>query len=93
MATPQEQSAPAYYLAGGKQAHEAGEFLTDPQLADLLHVDRRTTKRWRANGEGPPFIRLGRQRVIYARYDVDQWLAERRFTHRAAEAASQQAAA
>jgi excisionase family DNA binding protein len=63
-------------------------FLTDPQLAALLHVDDRTTLRWRNNGSGPPFVRVGPRRILYRRSDVDAWLAARTFPHRAAEAVS-----
>ena len=65
---------------------ESPEFLTDWQLCALLHVDSRTTLRWRTEGGGPAFIRAGARRVLYRRSDVDTWLAARTFKHRAAEA-------
>ena len=43
------------------------EFLTDAQLCGLLHLDPRTTLRWRADGGGPAFIRAGSRRVLYRR--------------------------
>lgn len=64
----------------------SGEFLTDAQLCALLHVDDRTTLRWRIDGEGPPFVRVGQRRVLYRRNDVDGWIAARTYKHRAAEA-------
>jgi predicted DNA-binding transcriptional regulator AlpA len=64
------------------------EFLTDAQLCGLLHVDDRTTLRWRTDGAGPLFVRVGQRRVLYRRADVDAWLAARTFPHRAAEAAA-----
>lgn len=64
----------------------SAEFLTDAQLCALLHVDSRTTLRWRTDGDGPLFIRVGQRRVLYSRNDVDNWLASRTFAHRAAEA-------
>lgn len=64
------------------------EFLTDTQLCALLHVDARTTLRWRADGGGPPFVRVGPRRVLYRRADVEAWLAARTFRHRAAESVS-----
>ncbi len=65
---------------------QSPEFLTDWQLCALLHVDARTTMRWRTDGGGPAFIRAGARRVLYRRSDVDTWLAARTFKHRAAEA-------
>jgi prophage regulatory protein len=62
------------------------EFLTDAQFAALMHVDDRTTLRWRTVGDGPPFVRVGPRRILYRRTDVDAWLAARTFPHRAAEA-------
>jgi len=69
-----------------KTETQAGEFLSDAQTCDLLHVTSRTTARWRVEGSGPPFIRAGGRRVLYRRTDVERWLATRTFAHRAAEA-------
>jgi len=66
--------------------HERAEFLTDAQLCALLHVDERTTLRWRTDGGGPPFVRVGPRRILYRRVDIDGWISSRTFTHRAAEA-------
>jgi excisionase family DNA binding protein len=62
------------------------EFLTDAQLCALLHCDDRTTLRWRNDGGGPQFVRVGPRRVLYRRSDVEAWLTARTFAHRAAEA-------
>lgn len=61
------------------------EFLTDAQLCELLHVDARTTLRWRTDGDGPSFVRVGPRRLLYRRADVDAWISTRTFPHRAAE--------
>ena len=61
------------------------EFLTDAQLCELLHVDDRTTLRWRTAGGGPPFVRIGPRRILYRRADLNAWLAANTFPHRAAE--------
>ena len=66
----------------------AGEFLTDAQLCEWLQVEERTTLRWRRDSTGPPFLRLGSRQIRYRRSDVDRWLAERTFQHRAAEIAA-----
>jgi predicted DNA-binding transcriptional regulator AlpA len=67
-------------------ADQRREYLTDQQLCDLLHVNPRTSMRWRRDGGGPPFIRVGERRVLYRASDVNSWLAARTFAHRAAEA-------
>ena len=67
-------------------AHD--DYLTDAQLADRLHVTARTTMRWRRDGNGPAYLRVGVRRVLYRRADVEAWLANRNLAHRAAEAAA-----
>ena len=62
------------------------EFLTDGQLCSLLHVDPRTTLRWRREGSGPRYVRAGLRRVLYAKTDVDAWAASRSFRSLADEA-------
>ncbi len=61
------------------------KYLSDPQLCEKLHVTPRTTARWRASGEGPPFVRAGGARILYRERDVETWLAARTYAHRAAE--------
>jgi hypothetical protein len=75
-------------MVGGSAvfARGAEEYLTDRQLCDWLHINPRTTMRWRRDGGGPPFIRAGERRVLYRTVDVETWLASRTFAHRAAEA-------
>ena len=45
----------------------------------------RTLQRWRASGEGPPFVRAGRRRILYRLVDVERWLTARTYQHRADE--------
>ena len=61
------------------------EFLTDAQVAELLNITSRTTLRWRRDGDGPPFVRIGPRCVRYKRSDLDAWIAAQTFPHRAAE--------
>jgi excisionase family DNA binding protein len=79
-------------LADGTQTRDAGEFLTDQQLAELLGVATRTTLRWRRDGGGPPYVRVGVRRVLYRRAHVDAWAATRTFPTLAAEAQRHEAA-
>jgi excisionase family DNA binding protein len=46
------------------------------QLSDLLNVSTRTLERWRVEGVGPIYVKVGR-RVLYRREDVETWLTER----------------
>jgi excisionase family DNA binding protein len=56
------------------------EFLTEAELAALLKVTPRTVKRWRAEGTGPSWIRVGRG-IRYRRRDVDAWLERQAEEH------------
>ena len=47
------------------------------ELATLLQVSRRTLDRYRARGIGPAFEKVD-VRVLYARADVEAWLASSR---------------
>jgi excisionase family DNA binding protein len=55
----------------------AAELLTQQQLADELQVSVRTLERWRQEGTGPAFIRVGRS-PRYRRSDIDAWLERQR---------------
>jgi excisionase family DNA binding protein len=55
------------------------KLLTQQQLADELEVSLRTLERWRQQGTGPAFIRVGRS-PRYRRADIDAWLERQRQT-------------
>jgi predicted DNA-binding transcriptional regulator AlpA len=86
METRMSDEATAYHLEGSKKAYEAGEFLTDQQLATMLGVTTRTTLRWRREGSGPKYCRIGPRYIRYFRTDVLAWAAENTFATMAAEA-------
>jgi predicted DNA-binding transcriptional regulator AlpA len=67
-------------------------YLTEQDLLEEYLIPPRTAQRWRSEGRGPKWIRLGRRRVIYRRSDVEIWLAERTFSSRADELARSMAA-
>jgi excisionase family DNA binding protein len=48
--------------------------LTQAETAELLRLSERTLERWRVQGGGVPFVKLGR-RVVYRRIDIDKWVA------------------
>jgi Helix-turn-helix domain len=63
----------------------SAEYIDEDGLSERYLIPPRTAQRWRATGGGPPFVRLGRRRVVYRVADVERWLAERTFAHRAEE--------
>jgi hypothetical protein len=51
----------------------ADDFLTEAEAAFYLRVSRRSLQRWRYEGGGPAFYRLGPRRLAYKRKDLDNW--------------------
>ena len=65
---------PRVHLSGmdtATAALDAPVFLTQHQLAELLHVPERTLEDWRLTQHGPPYLKLGR----HVRYDLDDVVA------------------
>ena len=56
-------------------------YLDTIQAAAWVGLSPRTLARMRVTGDGPPYAKWGR-RVIYDRFDLDDWVArrKRRFT-------------
>ena len=53
--------------------------LTSPQAATWLNVKPQTLRKWRCQGKGPRFVRLGTGRQSPAAYrlaDLEAWLGE-----------------
>jgi hypothetical protein len=57
----------------------AGEYMTPTGTAEYLHTSEWTLQRWRMNGTGPTFIKVGHRTLLYRKADVDDWLTARRF--------------
>ena len=53
------------------------EFITQKELAAGLRVSERTLERWRMEGSGPPFVKLGR--ILYSVRDVADWSQQNTF--------------
>ncbi|RMF05231.1 MAG: DNA-binding protein [Alphaproteobacteria bacterium] len=51
--------------------------LTTRQAARRLGLSPRTLEKWRVEGNGPPFYKIGR-RVAYLEADLVEWLRGRR---------------
>jgi Predicted transcriptional regulator len=52
-------------------------------LSQYVPVARQTLARWRYEGQGPRFLKIGRM-VAYRTGDVREWLQKRTFAHTAA---------
>ena len=53
---------------------ESGALLTTNEVARKLRLTPRTLAIWRVRGEGPPYLKLGRD-VRYSLLDLEAWLA------------------
>lgn len=53
------------------------EVLNTDDAADLLRIHPQTLWRFRQDGRGPEFSRMGK-RIVYMRADVLNWLREQR---------------
>jgi hypothetical protein len=64
---------------------QSQKYITEQGLHAQYLIPPRTAQRWRQDGTGPKFIRLGRRRVIYRVADVEEWLTARTYRHHADE--------
>ena len=54
------------------------KFFTQAQLSDQLNISKRTLERFRSEGKGPKYYKMGR-RVLYASKDVEEYLQQHQF--------------
>jgi excisionase family DNA binding protein len=52
------------------------ENFTPPQLSEYLQIPEETLRKWRLQGTGPKYVRIGKH-VRYRRMQVDRWLEQR----------------
>ena len=58
---------------GWRAAHNCNRpYLTPSELAYLLQISTKTLYRWRVEGTGPKFVKIGKA-VRYAFKDLDAW--------------------
>lgn len=74
---PRASSLAEAAALAGEGGRSESRRLSVRELAALLQVSRRTLDRYRARGEGPAFRKVN-GRVLYARADVEAWLASGR---------------
>jgi excisionase family DNA binding protein len=53
------------------------EYMTTHEVAELVRAPAETVRYWRHVGKGPRSFKIGRK-VLYARGDVERWIAEAR---------------
>lgn len=68
----------------GGAVHDS-KYLSEHELSALLKVSTRTIQRWRASGDGPPFIRVGAKSIRYELSSCKTWTEQRTFNHHAQE--------
>lgn len=62
--------------------------IASSEAATLLGVKSQTLRKWRGNGCGPRYVRVGggpHGRVAYRIADLEAWIASRSFAHTAEE--------
>jgi excisionase family DNA binding protein len=50
-------------------------YLTTEKLAEFLNISVQTLNKWRWEGKGPRFVKLG-SRVVYDQADVEAYMAQ-----------------
>ena len=50
--------------------------LTTNEVSRRLRVSREKLRRWRREGDGPPFVKIGPRTVRYRASEVEQFLSE-----------------
>lgn len=56
---------------------ELADLLDTPTLAKKLGLRANTLEKWRVQGGGPAYVRIGRK-IAYRPQDVESWLESRR---------------
>ncbi len=69
--------------------------LTTANAAVLLSVKPQTLRKWRLNGRGPRYCRLGGPggRVAYRPADIEEWLSKSTFSSTSSETVTRSARA
>jgi predicted DNA-binding transcriptional regulator AlpA len=66
---------------------------SEKEAAAHCRVSGRTLKRWREEGIGPEYVRMGRRRVVYTGAALAAWIASHTHSSLAAEKAKEMAGA
>ena len=76
-AIPADTDLPAAPPARSGPSDNGLELLTSDEAARELRLAKQTLARWRCEGVGPAFVKMG-GRVRYRRLDLETWTAGRR---------------
>jgi predicted DNA-binding transcriptional regulator AlpA len=68
------------------------KILSPVATAMICDVSCRTLERWRAEGIGPQFIRLGKRKIAYSSQEIDKWIDSQTVNMTAGSASTQLAA-
>jgi len=60
--------------------------LRDTEAAVIAHLSPVTLRRYRLRGDGPPYRRAGKRRLLYEKGALLRWIAGRTFTSTSQEA-------
>jgi predicted DNA-binding transcriptional regulator AlpA len=60
-------------------ASHSQEFLTPTELSSRIGIAVQTLARWRCEGKGPVFTKIGGKKVLYRASEVDRWLEDKDF--------------
>jgi excisionase family DNA binding protein len=52
------------------------DVMTEPETAEHIGISLSGLRKWRSDGRGPPYVRLGRL-IRYRRTVVEEWLEKR----------------
>lgn len=61
------------------------ELLSTPEAARHLGIAEQTLRGWRAEGRGPPYVKIGSKLVRYRAADLEAWIKGRVTSPREAE--------
>jgi hypothetical protein len=79
--TPNLKSALHLWETMSMQSQPTTEpiYLQTPAAAARLGLAPATLEKMRVRGDGPPFCRWSRRRIVYAVAAIDQWAREREY--------------
>ena len=63
--------------------NDPDQMVTEIVAADIVCQSVRTLQKWRVNGYGPTYFKIGRS-VRYRRRELIEWIEARRFSHTSA---------